>query len=179
MKRPPIQTTVRNTEGSEFKTYFTEVMRKANKPGMDFFEFFNILKSNDSLPLSDAEKYRASFEAFRQSGVSMNDLVVSAREYLKTFSEEASTNYAKLSDEKIAGVDNKDKKIEELKAENNRLQTQMATNLRMITQLTQESAEARVKATTQKEQFTIAYENAVNQVTTIVNNIKMYLNGTT
>jgi len=163
---------------SSLTGFFEKVMEEYNQSGPDYLEFCKILQLNSSLPVEEQQKFITSFNSFKAQGISMSQLINSARFYLENIEEKK-----KAEDEDIA----KSKKnlVEIPLAEVKTLAKENETLARKIGENNAKIAEIQANATTNS--FKISYRGAAleqeftkacESINSRIKKIQTYLNDT-
>jgi chromosome segregation ATPase len=174
----PQSLTMTQSDGS-FSGYFDKIMEANNQQGPDFLEFLKTLQANAETPLTEDQKYKISFSAFAAQGLKPDDLIVSAKDYLKKFEEEFNHFQQELTSAENKLVNEPSSEITRLQQENEKLASEIQLNNNKISEMKIKLSSNQNSLSSKKTAFSSEYQRSSENVNRIITNIKTYLNGTT
>lgn len=192
--KPPVRITgpskiTANTNGSftgvdttDFDVYFDKVMKAANLPGPDFYEFHKGLDSLKGQPMPEATKYQAVFAPLNVQGLTRAKLIESAAQYRQILNTESSQFENELSGLTDREVTVNKRNAEELKLKNDlmakeieALSAQMQKNLEQIGTCTAAAEDNKKKIDGKRLAFATALANRLNHIDNVLNEVQLHL----
>lgn len=169
-----------NTVGgnTDYVKHFEDVIESAPQQGNGFREFMKAIKQLDSLPLSEQQKYIATYPTYSNSGVTAMKLVESGQFYIGLVQKEKQEFEASLNSENV-NIAQKEQQVVKEQEEINKLTEQIQQRANNIQKLNQEIQTDKNSLSLENTAFTNAFGNKMNQLNDSINKIKTYLNGTT
>ena len=176
---PPVMSAM-PVNGIDYTKHLEDVMRKNNQSGLDYLEFADALNSLAGQPLSEQQKYIATFPSYAGMGVTVAKLVESANDYLVILAKEAADFKQEMDNSRNVGISMKNQSIEKIKLEIEQLTKQIQQKTGDIQKLTQEVNENTNTLSLADNNFNLAYGNRVAIIKDHISKIQNYLsNGTT
>lgn len=166
----------------KFVNVLLKAIDAANEEGFDYLEFKQSLQSLANMDMDEATRYQSAFAMAKTMGATPEQLLKSADTYLKVLDREAKKFKQALSSQRSKQVTGREsqlkdlqkavalkkKKIQELTAEIEGHQEELGQQKESI-----EQAKAKVEMTNQ--QFQLAYQSVVKQITKDSDRMKKYL----
>jgi hypothetical protein len=182
------QPTSSSTTGGIYDPKIAEKIKKAmetaNLPGMDYFEFANILQTFEGESMSEAKKYELAFKTLKSTQVDTSKVLIitTADHYLEVLDKEeeefkaylASETAAKVSGnlEKIKNINDQMKKKQE---DILRLQNEIKTAQEEAGVLQAEVQNQQIKLETTGKNYTVTLNDFRNRIKTDKINLDKYI----
>lgn len=163
------------TEDIDFTNFLKEVIKKANLPGPDYFEFMEAVSGLSGMPLSEVQKMQTAFTILAKQGLTVDILVNSANAYIAKLNEVRENIFEKGVKTAENIITLKEKTVSDLKLENDKLAKQMQDNTVKIADTTNEANSLKNKLVARKSSFQNTFNNTVQGMQNDIINIKTNL----
>lgn len=160
-----------------------DAIKNSNKPGYDYFEFLEALKTQSEFIPSEETRFASVFAMAKSMGVSVESLLRDIDYYQEVLAKEEANFKSFLNQQMLEGVTEIDKKISDLEAKITEKREELNRINEQINTIAKEKAAYEIAITDNRakiEKARLNFETALKDMrTTFVDNaskIKRYLN---
>ena len=167
---------------TKYIKHFEDLLKEANIPGPDYFEFKQAITNMLSMPLDDATKYKLVFATLSTQGLTKEKILESLSSYIKLIQDDKAAFDAELETKKTAEITNRDESINNINSLNesyikqiNELTEKINANSTEINKLNNEKAELNTKLTNSSANYTVSFNSFINDLNADVQKITSFL----
>lgn len=161
---------------NDFLGYLDGKIREANQPGPDFLEFTDAIKALASMPLTEQQKYLATYPTYLSSGVTADKLVESANLYKKVLDDEQQSFEQELQQSRKEGVDDLQQQAQAEQDAIAKLTQEIQDRTVRLQKLQADASQNSVKLQQQEASFKQAVTAKQSEIDNHIKNIQTYLN---
>jgi len=169
----PSNVVVESSVTEKFQLYFKSLYEKANQPGADFYEYYNMVEAMGSL-IADDVKYPSVFAGFGDQ-VSKEKLLSSANYYLDLMlndRQDFEKSLVTARQQKVqARKEQADKKSDQIKA----LQAQIADLNKDIIELNTQASDDDARLAAEETAYNIQSAASIRRIKSGIDGINQYL----
>jgi hypothetical protein len=177
---------VKSSGAGKVDDKFLEVLFGAldekNKEGFDYMEFKEFLRSLANVPMEDKTRYQSAFATAQTMGATKENIVSSAKEYIKILAQEQVKFQQALDGQKEKNLTTKhqeiqreEQEIRKKEEEMERLKKEIEGHRNHITTLEVEINEASQRLGETADNFEATYQALLEQIQQDITNIESHL----
>jgi len=159
-----------------------KALEASNQQGFDYMEYKDFLKSLANVAMDDSTRYKSAFATAQTMGATKENILASAKHYLKVLSDEQSKFQDALKGQKDRNLTGKQDEIKQLgstidqkQKDIEKLKSDIEAHRQRITALEQEISTAADKLGQTADDFDATYKALVSQIQSDVQNIESHL----